>query len=33
MVTFYVMRIEAGKMALAQVPERWRAQVSEKLKT
>lgn len=32
MVAFYVMRIEAGKMALEQVPERWRAQVSEKLK-
>lgn len=32
MVAFYVMWIESGKMALEQVPARWREQVSKKMK-
>lgn len=31
MVAFYVMRIESGKLALEQVPERWRDAVAVKL--
>lgn len=31
MVAIYVRRIKAGKMALEEVPEKWRAQVEEKL--
>ena len=31
MVAIYVRRIEAGKMTLEEVPEKWRAQVEEKL--
>lgn len=31
MVNFYVKRILAGKMALEQVPERWREAVREAL--
>lgn len=31
MVNFYVKRIRAGKMALEQVPERWREAVREAL--
>lgn len=32
MVAFYLMRIEAGKMSLEEVPPRWNDEVSEKLK-
>lgn len=31
MVIFYVHRIESGKMALEEVPEKWRDKVAEKL--
>lgn len=32
MVTFYLMRIAAGKMTLEEVPPRWHDEVAEKLK-
>lgn len=32
MVTFYVKRIEAGKMVLKQVPPKWHDAVSAELK-
>ena len=32
MVELYVKRIIAGKMALANVPEKWKAEVKKKLK-
>lgn len=32
MVAFYLMRIEAGKMSLEEVPPRWNDEVSEKIK-
>lgn len=31
MVAIYVRRIKAGKMTLEEVPEKWRAEVEEKL--
>lgn len=31
MAAIYVRRIKAGKMTLEEVPEKWRAQVEEKL--
>ena len=31
MVAIYVRRIKVGKMTLEEVPEKWRAQVEEKL--
>ena len=31
MVNFYVYRIKSGKMTLEEVPEKWRAQVAERL--
>ncbi len=32
MVAFYLMRIEAGKMNVEEVPPRWNDEVKEKLK-
>ena len=32
MVAFYLMRINAGKMTLEEVPPRWHDDVAEKLK-
>ena len=31
MVNFYVYRIQKGKMTLEDVPEKWRAEVAERL--
>ena len=31
MAAIYVRRIKAGKMTLEEVPEKWRAEVEEKL--